>query len=154
MFRELRRQDRKISQDEAINILKKSPYGILSTVGEDGYAYGVPLSYVYLNNNLYFHCAKEGHKLENIKFNDKVSFCVVGNVENIPEKFTVKYESVIVFGRACEVHGEEKHTALMELIKKYSEQFIEKGKEYIEQSDDTVKIIKISIEAISGKANR
>ncbi|MEZ0536624.1 hypothetical protein ACAG39_05150 [Caldicellulosiruptoraceae bacterium PP1] len=42
----------------------------------------------------------------------------------------------------------------MELIKKYSEQFIEKGKEYIEQSDDTVKIIKISIEAISGKANR
>ena len=35
--------------------------------GEDGYAYGVPLNYVYVDNSIYFHCAKEGHKLDNIK---------------------------------------------------------------------------------------
>lgn len=154
MFREMRRQDRKMNKDEAIELLKKCQYGILSTVGEDGYAYGVPLNYVYMDNNIYFHCASEGHKLDNIRNNDKVSFCVVGKVENVPERFTTKYESVIVFGKACEVNSDEKYSAFIALLKKYSEQYIEKGKEYIKNTDDKVKIIKISVESITGKVNK
>ncbi|MDZ5016887.1 pyridoxamine 5'-phosphate oxidase, partial [Clostridium perfringens] len=94
MFKEIRRKDREIEGSQVIEVLKKCEYGILSTVDENGYPYGVPLSYVYANDSIYFHSAVEGHKLENIKKNDKVSFCVVGQTDVLPDKFSTKYESV------------------------------------------------------------
>lgn len=154
MFNEVRRKDRELDTGGAIEVLKKSDYGILSTVGENGYAYGVPLNYVYIDNSIYFHCAVEGHKLDNITNNNKVSFCVVGQTYILPEKFSTKYESVIIFGTASEVFDNEKNTILLELLNKYSPEYIEKGKEYIENSSKRTKIIKISIEHISGKARR
>ncbi|HRU42660.1 MAG TPA: pyridoxamine 5'-phosphate oxidase family protein, partial [Candidatus Diapherotrites archaeon] len=125
MFREMRRQDRKTDNEKAAAILAAGEYGILSTVGDNGYAYGVPLSYAYSKGSIYFHSATVGHKLDNIKHNDKVSFCVVGATEVIPEDFGTKYESVIVFGKASEIYDEEKQEALMTIIKKYSSDFIE-----------------------------
>jgi nitroimidazol reductase NimA-like FMN-containing flavoprotein (pyridoxamine 5'-phosphate oxidase superfamily) len=154
IFKELRRKDREIKSSDAIEILRNSEYGILSTIGENGYAYGVPLSYVYLNNSLYFHSAKEGLKLDNILNNNKVSFCVVGQTCILPDKFSTKYESVIIFGKAEVVFDEEKTSALLELINKYSKDFIEKGKEYVKNSNAETTVIKISIEHITGKARR
>ncbi|MDB1923506.1 pyridoxamine 5'-phosphate oxidase family protein [Clostridium tertium] len=108
MFKEIRRKDRKIEISEAIDMLEICEYGVLSTVNENGYPYGVPLSYVYANDSIYFHSAVEGDKLENIKNNDKVSFCVVGQTDVLPDKFSTKYEIVIIFGRAKEVFEDEK----------------------------------------------
>lgn len=154
MFKEMRKKDRSIDIDESINILKSGQYGVLSTVGENGYAYGVPLNYTYFNGGIYFHCAREGSKLDNILHNDKVSFCVVGSTEPMPEKFSYRYESTIVFGSAAEVFDEEKESALVELIKKYSADFLEKGIEYVKKDASKTKVIKISIEHISGKARK
>lgn len=153
MFRNLRKEARKIDSSEAIEILKAGEYGVMSTMGDNGYAYGVPLSYVYFNDAIYFHCAKEGHKLDNIAFNSNVSFCVVGKTESKPEKFTVEYESAIVFGKASEVLGDEKLDVLFALIDKYSHDYIEQGKEYINRAHSHTTIIKISIEHITGKAS-
>lgn len=44
---------------------------------DGGYPYAVPLSYVYGDRTLYFHCAKSGHKLDAIETYDKVSLCVI-----------------------------------------------------------------------------
>lgn len=154
MFKEMRRKDRSIDNQQAIELLKKGQYGVLSTVGENGYAYGVPLNYVYHGGNIYFHCAVEGSKLDNIAYNDKVSFCVIGNTEPIPDKFSFRYESVIAFGWAIEVYDKEKEDALVALIKKYSAEFIEKGMEYIQTDCNKAKVIKISIEHLTGKARR
>lgn len=154
MNREMRRKDRELSYDETIEILKSCSYGILSTVNEEGQPYGVPISYVFLNNSIYFHCAGEGHKLDNMKKNNKVSFCVVGNISVVQDKFTTKYESAIVFGRTEEVFENEKNEALLEIIKKYSPDFIDKGREYIERAGKATTVIKISIEHASGKANK
>jgi nitroimidazol reductase NimA-like FMN-containing flavoprotein (pyridoxamine 5'-phosphate oxidase superfamily) len=120
LFREMRRKDREMSPAENAEILKKCLYGVMSTIGEGGYAYGVPLNYEYLNNSIYFHCADCGQKLDNIKNNDRVSFCVVGDIKPLPDKFSMMYESVILFGRASEVFDDEKDKALLALIKKYS----------------------------------
>ncbi|EQK46576.1 hypothetical protein LPC27_14660 [Paraclostridium bifermentans] len=95
---------------------------------------------------------KERQKLENINYNNKVSFCVVGKTCVIPEKFSTKYESTILFGEANEVFGEEKNEALIEILKKYSPDFIDKGKLYIKNAGDKTKVIKININKISGKA--
>jgi len=152
MFREMRRQDRKTDNEKAAAILAAGEYGILSTVGDNGYAYGVPLSYAYSNGSIYFHCAPEGHKLDNIKHNDKVSFCVVGATEVLPGDFSTKYESVIVFGKASEVYDDEKEEAHMAILKKYSSEFMEKGIKYIAGSVSKAKVIKIEIEHMTGKA--
>jgi uncharacterized protein len=66
-MRELRRKDRAITNDEAIAILRKTEYGVLSTITPDGKPYGVPLNFCYLDNSIYFHCAIEGRKIDNIK---------------------------------------------------------------------------------------
>jgi nitroimidazol reductase NimA-like FMN-containing flavoprotein (pyridoxamine 5'-phosphate oxidase superfamily) len=154
MFRELRRSEKEIKTIEAIEILKNCEYGILSTTSENEYAYGVPLSYVYINDSIYFHCATEGYKLDNIKNNDKVSFCVVGQTAILPDEFSTKYESVILFGRANEAFDDEKEEALLELIKKYSKDHIEEGKEHIKRASSKTKVIKVTVEHISGKGRR
>lgn len=154
MFRKMRRIDREIQNDDVMEILKNNDYGILSTVSQEGYPYGVPVSYVYINDSIYFHCATEGQKLDNVAANNKVSFCVVGKTCIIPEKFSTKYESVILFGRANEVFDEEKNVALLEIIKKYSPEYVEKGMNYISNASEKTKVLKISIEHITGKERK
>lgn len=154
MFKEMRRKDRALEDTETLEILKKCDYGILSTIDKNGYPYGVPLSYVYINNSLYFHSAREGTKLDNIIANDKVSFCIVGQTATLPDKFSTKYESVIVFGKASEVIDDEKNEALLEILNKYSPDFIEQGKSYIKNAGGITKVIKITIDHITGKARR
>jgi nitroimidazol reductase NimA-like FMN-containing flavoprotein (pyridoxamine 5'-phosphate oxidase superfamily) len=150
----MRRADRAISEEQAIEILQKGEYGILSTISPDGQPYGVPVSYAYSENALYFHCAVEGHKLDNLAFNPRVSFCVVGATEVLPEQFGTRYESAIVFGKAGELVGEEKHAGLTLLLQKYSADFIEKGERYINNDIGKARVFKIEMEALSGKAKR
>jgi len=100
MFRKVKLKDRAVDDEKAIKILLKGSYGVLSTTGEDGYPYGVPLNYIYFDNCICFHSAQQGHKLENIKFNEKVSFCVVTCSDVLANKFDTDYESAIAFGRA------------------------------------------------------
>lgn len=150
----LRRSDRAVTAQEARTLLANAEYGVLSTVGEDGQPYGVPLSYVYRNDGIYFHCALSGHKLDNIAHNAKVSFCVVGNTKVLPEQFATEYESALAFGVASEVSGAERYDALMWLLEKYSADFVEEGKRYIEQKDTTTKVFKIAVAHISGKGRK
>ncbi len=154
MFKEMRRKDKQLSIDENIKILEDGKYGILSTISTNGYPYGIPLNYVYHNGSIYFHSAVEGHKLENIENNSKVAFCVVSDVEIIPREFNTKYKSVIVFGNAKEIVDSEKEEALLLLIEKYSNEFIDQGKEYIQNSKNKTRVVKIEIEHIAGKAQK
>lgn len=154
MERIIRRIDRAISENESRDILKKGEYGILSTVSVDGQPYGVPLSFIYTRDVIYFHCALEGQKVDNIKGNNGVSFCVVGKTEVLPDKFGTKYESVIVFGKVSEVKGDEKQKGLLELLKKYSPGFIKEGLQYIENIGGKTRVYKIVIESMTGKSRK
>ncbi len=154
MFKEMRKSDRQISTEEATKLLEEAQFGVLSTVGENGYAYGVPLNYAYSDGSIYFHCAQEGAKISNIAYNNKVSFCVTGNTEPIPDKFSYRYISTIVFGGCTEVSGAEKEAALIAILKKYSGEFMEKGMKYLKNDINITKVMKISIEHITGKARR
>ena len=152
MFGKMRKADRQTGEAEAMEMLKKGIYGVMSTVGENGYAYGIPLSYILFNGSVYFHCSMEGSKLDNLKLNNKVSFCVVTKSDTVEESFSVRYESVIAFGKAYEVLGDEKRQAFVALVDKYSHAFLEKGKELIEKAFDKTMVIKIEIEHVTGKA--
>ena len=149
MFQEMRRQDRQLSEPETMDVLTKGIYGVLSMNGV--YPYGVPLSYVYKHNCLYFHCALEGSKLDNIYFNSKVCFTVVGSTKILEDKFSTEFESVMAFGDASIIEGEEKLLALREFIEKYSPTFIEEGELYINRTIEKTCVVKIKITQLTGK---
>lgn len=153
-MKKLRRKDRAIESSEAIEILMKGEYGVLSTLGDNEQPYGVPLSYVYRDNSIYIHCARVGHKIDNIRNNPNVSFCVVGTTTVLPSEFSTEYESSIVSGTAAEIQGEEQYNALMWIVEKYSPDYLEEGKHKIKKQDNPTKVVKITIDHISGKARR
>jgi nitroimidazol reductase NimA-like FMN-containing flavoprotein (pyridoxamine 5'-phosphate oxidase superfamily) len=153
-MRELRRKDRAIPKEEAIALLSKAEYGVLSTITEDGKPYGVPLNFCIIEDCIYFHCAIEGQKIDNIKKNNSVSFCAVGNTEILPDKFGTKYESVIVTGEVEEVFEINKQIALEGLLHKYSPEFIDNGLKYIEGLKNKTRVFKINIKKLTGKARK
>jgi uncharacterized protein len=152
MFRELRRKKQLLPDAETIKILKTCTAGVLAVAGDNGYPYAVPLSYVYQDGKLYFHFAQEGHKLDSIARNDKVSFCVIAKDEVIQLSLTTHYRSVIVFGRAriLEDEGEKKY-ALACLADKYSPDFPEEAQKAIAQGLKGVGIAEVTIEHMTGK---
>lgn len=157
MFREIRRQNRILQDEKRIfELLSTSEYGFLSLgTSDNGYAYGIPISYAYdeETNSLYFHCAPEGQKLDEIRRNNKVSFCVVGKTNPIASQFTTLYESIIAFGKVCsELNDEEKRKALRILVKKYSQGYEGLGEKYMDKSWNRTFCFKIEIEHITAKA--
>ena len=69
MFPEMRRWKQQLTQQECVEVLKQEPRGVLSLMGEDGYPYGLPISYWYCeaDGKIYFHGAKSGHKIDAIQ---------------------------------------------------------------------------------------
>ena len=121
MFRELRRKRQALSETDCSDILKRGTSGVLALMGDGGYPYAVPMSYVYDGEKLYFHCAKSGHKLDAIAGNPKASFCVVDRDQVVPEEYTTYFRSVIVFGTMRIIEEEqEKRTAVEKLALKYA----------------------------------
>ena len=110
MFRPMRRFKQQISEAECIRILKEQPRGVLSLIGDDGYPYGIPLDHWYCEEDgkLYFHGAKEGHKIDAIALCDKVSYCVMDEGFRKEGEWALNINSVIVFGRISLVTDPEK----------------------------------------------
>lgn len=120
MFREMRRFKQKLSEEECAELLRTVPRGVLSVCGDDGYPYGVPMDFVCADGKLYFHCAKEGHKLDAILRNDKVSFCIMDEGYRDAGDWALRIRSVIVFGRMRVLEdAEERITRLRQLGQKY-----------------------------------
>ena len=151
MFRQMRRKNQQIPADECEFILKVVTSGVLALEGDDGYPYAVPLSYVYDGEKIYFHCAKEGHKIDAIKRNCKASFCVIERDDVNPEEYTTYYKSVVVFGKIEFVDDVEtiKHIVTRLCYKFTSDE------EYIKKEIDMhlhrTLLMRLNVEHISGK---
>ena len=153
MNRSMRRKDRQMNQEIALELLQQSDYGVLSSVDANGQPYGVPVNFVFIGQEtIYFHCAKEGHKLDNLKVNPKVCFTEVGDSRVMDWEFTTAYESVIAFGIACEVETDEKYQALRMLALKFSPDYMDEFEKEIEKAIKGTVVIKIMVEQINGKA--
>jgi len=150
----MRRQDREITREEAIGILEKGEYGVLSMSIPANEGYGIPLNYILYHDELYFHCATAGLKVEALRNNNKASFCVVGKTKVLPDDFGTLYESVIVAGTTSEVVGSAKIEVLKQFMVKYYGECNKEGIEYIEKLHEKVIVIKMVMESITGKARK
>lgn len=153
MFREMRRKKQQLSQKEAETVLRRGTSGVLAVSGDDGYPYAVPLSYVYEDGKLYFHCAREGHKLDAIRACDKASFCVIDKDEIVPDKFTTYFRSVIAFGKVRVIEdSSEKRASLASLARRYcAEVPQEMHEKEINSSFERLHMLEMTIEHMTGK---
>ena len=127
---------------------------MLATVGADGWPYAVPVNHVLAGDLLYIHCAQEGHKLENLAHEERVSFCAVASATVLPEALSTLYESAIVFGRAAVVTDpEEKQRGLELLAVRFCGALTPKAEEAIATSGSRTAVVRIRIERIAGKAH-
>ncbi len=155
MFREMRKHDRQVCEQEAREILGGAEHGVLATVGENGWPYAMPLSHVLIGNVLYIHCATEGHKLDNIAHDARVSYCAVRSAKVVPAASTVLYESAVVFGRADLVADpEEKRKALISLIQRFRGECSAETEAGLDKCGPETSVIRIRIEHLTRKAHR
>ena len=152
MFREMRRSKQRLPREVAVEILERNTSGVLALSGDDGYPYAVPMSYVYAEGKIYFHSAKNGHKIDAIQRNEKASFCVIDQDQIVPEKYTTFFRSVIVFGRLRLVEDmEEMRRIAATLAMKYSADFKEGIPKEINASIRNMAVLELTIDHITAK---
>lgn len=148
----MRRHDREMSREFGLEVIDKSQYGILSCVDDKG-VFAIPLSLVRKDENLYFHSAKQGRKVEAFKKTKDVHVTFVGIVE-VPnlytdEKldkmledprnssvlaknvFTTQFESAIVLGTIDLVEDETEKAQAFRLI---CNKFVPSKAKYVEHA--------------------
>ena len=125
----MRRTEFDVKDENSINeVLQASEYGTLSLIS-DGKPYVVALNFVFFENSIFFHGAKEGRKIEAIKSNPNVSFLVVKPYSFIPSYFsdtmaacpaTQFFASVLFEGKVSFIEdGNIKAKVLNALMKKF-----------------------------------
>lgn len=115
-FRKMRRFRQQLTQSECDAILSIGTSGTLALLGDNGYPYAVPISYVYAGDKLYFHSAKTGHKVDAIRQYNKASFCVIAADNIHPSEFTTYFRSVIAFGRIQIIESDEERMHAASLL--------------------------------------
>ncbi len=152
MFREMRRPKQALSKEKCVKILREGELCVMAVSGDDDYPYAVPVNYAYRDEKIYFHCATEGHKIDAIKRNDKVSFCVISKSTVDPQGLRTDFASVIAFGRArILAGGEERMDALNLIGDRFSADFPEEVENEIKVEWDNVALVEVAIEHMTGK---
>lgn len=155
-MRDLCRVDRKLSEEDAKEVLRKASFGTLAAINEDGWPYAAPMAFALEGDTLYFHSAKRGQKLENITRDGRASFTAVLYAHNVPERFEVIYASAIAQGTVRILTGESERMAAMRAIcEKYSADHVDTpAYERTMKGMPAVVMFALDIQQLRGKANK
>jgi len=153
MFRELIRKNKQLSMDECIHVLETEKRGILSVNGDNGYPYGMPMNHWYNKEDgkLYFHCGNTGHRLDALKKDSKVSFCVYDAGYRDPGQWPLNIKSVIVFGKIAIVDDLDR---IVDITTKLSHKFTQDDdyiRNEIEKHAHRTLLLELTPEHICGK---
>lgn len=148
----MRRKRQQLSDEESYVILQKATSGTLALLGDGGYPYAVPISYVFSEGKLYFHSALSGHKVDAIRGCDRASFCVVAQDDVKPALYTTFFRSVIAFGRIHIVDDEAEKLAAAHLLgNRYNPHQDEALQKELENGLARMLVIRLDIEHLTGK---
>ena len=152
-FRPMRRIRQEVSKEECIEILTKEKRAALSVIGENGYPYAIPIDFYYeaSDNVIYFHCAKEGHKIDAIQKNNRVCFTTWNTGFQTEDDWAFNVTSVVVFGMAELVEDEQK---TVEKIRKLAMKYyptIEEVESEMKKAINWAQLVAIRIDHMTGK---
>ena len=153
----MRRSDRARGEDFSLALIDRCSHGVMAlTTGEET-PYCLPLSFVRVGRDLYFHCARQGRKVDLLRAHPRVCVTFVGGDDPVflePSMYTTYFQSAVVTGTAQEVTSEEeKRMALLALCQKLTPDFVDGGRfeAAIARSLAVTAVWRISMEEISGK---
>jgi nitroimidazol reductase NimA-like FMN-containing flavoprotein (pyridoxamine 5'-phosphate oxidase superfamily) len=153
MFRELVRFKQALSKEECVEILKETKRGVLSVNGNEGYPYGMPINHYYreCDGKIYFHGGKAGHRVDALKNDGRVCFCVYSDPIEVKGQWYSDFKSVIVFGTAKAI---DDYDRMVQISRELSYKFTQ-DEEYIaneiERSGPGTLAFEIIPEHITGK---
>ena len=152
---EMRRKDRQMPEEFAWEVVDKCEYAFLAMTAEDGTPYGLPVTIVRKDKQVYFHSAMEGRKVRCLRANPRVCLTCVGDTEIQQDRFTTLYQCAVAFGTVEEVTEEtEKIEALRLLCQRHTPDNMAGFDDAIRRSLVRTGIWRIKVEEISGKAKQ
>lgn len=145
-----------MSKEKCITLLSRAVYGRLATCGEDGQPYITPINFVIYNEKVYFHTGFKGRKIDNLSNNPKVCLEISGSGKMYAtphaRNFTMRFWSILVFGKACEVKDKNLKLNVMNLLmEKHAKDY--KYQPLSMDDMDIVNVIEISMDEITGKVS-
>ncbi len=152
-FRPMRRIAQQLPDEEAQEILAHAKRGVLSLTGDDGYPYGIYLNPFYCpeDGKIYFHGAKEGHKIDAIRRDDRCCFTVLSDGVKDDPGWAYTFRSVVAFGRIELITDQEKALEIcLRLARRFnpSEQDIQ---DEIKRAGARVQVLAMTLEHVTGK---
>ena len=149
---QMRKHEKEIRDEkEILEILEK---GLVCHLGlcDEGQPYVVPMNYGYRDRRMYFHCAREGRKIDILRNNNRVCIEVESEARIVkgetPCRWTAKYRSVIGFGRARIIEVEKEKKSGLDVIMKH---YGGSGNGYDETSLQRTLVIEVILESLTGK---
>lgn len=152
----MRRADRAQDRQFALALIDRCTHGVMAlTTGEDT-PYCLPLSFVRVEEVLYFHCARQGRKLDLLRRFPRVCITFVGEDRPCfvpPAMYSTYFQSAIVTGTANEVTDPaEKTEALRALCQKLTPEHMDAFQAAIDKSLTVTAVWKVRMEEVTGKA--
>ncbi len=149
---DMRNKEKEIKDRSAIDAVIRSCRVCRLGLSDDGEPYVVPLCFGYDGESIYFHCAKEGRKLDILRKNNRVcvEFDVVREMVEAEEAclWGISYQSVIGVGTAEVVEDPEgKRHGLAVLMSQYSD----KAYEFPETAVQGTCVVRMKLERLTGK---
>ena len=149
----MRRKDRERDREFALAVIDQCEYGTVAIQGEEPYC--LPLSLVRVGEELYFHCALEGKKIDLLRENSAVWVSFVGSNAAAEDDFTTYFRSAMVRGTARQVTDpEEKAAALNALCQKLTPNHMPAFDREVARSLAVTGIWKIRMDEITAKEKR
>lgn len=152
----MRRSDRAQSREFSLALIDRCTHGVMALSTGEAVPYCLPLSFVRVGDELYFHCAREGRKIDLMRRFPQVCVTFVGEDRPAfvaPAEYTTWFQSVIVTGTAGEVNDPgEKTQALRALCQKVTPEHMDSFGAAIAKSLAVTAVWKVHMEEISGKA--
>lgn len=151
----MRRSEREITDRAEIDSIIRRCQVCRLGLSDEGLPYVVPVSFGYDGASVYFHCAKDGRKIEILRRNNKV--CVeFDTLEGMVEAeqacgWTMRYQSVIGFGTAYFVaDAADTEHALSVIMAQYSPRIYTFPANAVSRTT----VVRIQIESLTGKQSK
>ncbi len=116
----MRRSNRERDRGFVYEVIDRCEYGVAAFATGSGEPYCIPLSLVRVGDELFFHCALEGRKLELLRADPRVcvSFVCDAKPAYVADKnnYTTYFKSAVVTGTAFEVTDPAQKTAALRAL--------------------------------------
>lgn len=150
----VKRNDRELTDPVILeNIIKRNRIAVIGMC-RDNEPYVVTMSYGYDRNAIYFHCAKQGQKIDFLKENPNVCMTVIDDSGKKEDGCEHSYRSVLIKGKISFLDNEDDKIRAVKILIKHFEKDPERMIEKVDSDSglwQRTQMLKLNVDTITGK---